>query len=131
MKAPTRRAFLAAWGALHTTRGVGTAAALWGFAAHAQPVAAARTIDITARYFSYTPDEVVLQAGERAVLSFTTLDYMHGLHIPDLGIRADLVPGRVVRIELPLLRAGSYEFLCDNFCGEGHEDMHGRITVLA
>jgi cytochrome c oxidase subunit 2 len=21
------------------------------------------------------------------------------------------------------------DFVCDNFCGEGHEDMHGRFVV--
>jgi cytochrome c oxidase subunit 2 len=41
----------------------------------------------------------------------------------------DLVPGRAVTLELPPLKPGRYAFLCDNFCGEDHEDMHGQLVV--
>ena len=53
------------------------------------------------------------------------------MNFPDFKIRADLMPGRVTRIELPALQAGTYEFLCDNFCGDGHEEMHGKLVVTA
>jgi len=26
-------------------------------------------------------------------------------------------------------KAGRFTFLCDNFCGDGHEDMNGVIVV--
>ena len=37
----------------------------------------------------------------------------------------------VTRIALPPMPAGTYDFLCDNFCGDGHESMHGRLVVSA
>ena len=58
-------------------------------------------------------------------------DFVHGMNIPDLKKRLDLVPGRVTRLELQPKTAGVIEFLCDNFCGEGHETMHGRFVVTA
>ena len=49
--------------------------------------------------------------------------------MPDLNIRADLPPGQVTTVHLIPKKAGIYTFLCDNFCGAEHEDMHGKIIV--
>jgi cytochrome c oxidase subunit 2 len=27
------------------------------------------------------------------------------------------------------MKAGTFDFLCDNFCGEGHEQMSGQFIV--
>ena len=29
------------------------------------------------------------------------------------------------------MKPGVYDFLCDNFCGDEHETMHGRMIVDA
>ncbi len=64
------------------------------------------------------------------LLLVQSLDFPHGFNVPDLKLRRDLVPGQVVRIELQApASAGTLDFLCDNFCGEGHETMHGRFVV--
>ncbi len=88
-----------------------------------------REIEVVARRFVFTPNEITLKAGERVVLVLSALDFIHGFNVPGLGIRADLVPGRITRIELQPSAAGRLDFLCDNFCGEGHEEMHGRIFI--
>ena len=107
---------------------------LWSQAVRAQggPMAQEpRTIEIVAQRFAYTPNEIRLQAGERVVLAVTSKDFEHGMSFPDLKLRIDLIPDRVVRLELPPLPAGTVPFLCDNFCGDDHEDMHGRLVVQA
>lgn len=88
-----------------------------------------RVIRIVAQRFSYTPSEIVLKAGEPVRLEFTSRDFVHGFKIPDLDIRADLPPGRVSIVRLTPQKAGVYDFLCDNFCGAGHEEMSGKIIV--
>ena len=88
-------------------------------------------VKIVAQKFKYTPNEIVLKKGQASVLEFTALDFVHGFHLPDLKIRSDLMPGRVTRIELKIDKEGTYEFLCDNFCGDGHEEMVGKIVVKA
>lgn len=90
-----------------------------------------REVDVTAQRFRFTPSDIRLRAGEPVVLAVRSLDFVHGLSIPDLGLRMDLVPGKVTRIDIPALPAGTVDFLCDNFCGDGHEDMHGRLVVEA
>jgi cytochrome c oxidase subunit 2 len=88
-----------------------------------------RVIKIVAQRFVYTPNEIVLKTGQPVRLEFTSLDFVHGFKIPDLNIRADLPPGRVTTVRLTPSKAGVYDFLCDNFCGSGHEEMSGKIIV--
>ena len=106
-----------------------SAASLGSVLAQTRP--APRTIEITARRFQFMPAEIPLTVGEPVVIAVTSLDFIHGMNLPDLGKRFDLVPGRVTRFELQPTQAGVIEFLCDNFCGDGHEEMHGRFVVSA
>ena len=88
-----------------------------------------RVIKIQAKKFVYTPNRIMIKTGEAVVLEFTALDFMHGFNIPDWKIRADLIPGQVTRVPLKPESAGEFDFLCDNFCGTGHEEMNGKIIV--
>jgi len=100
-------------------------------AAFAQAEGERRVIEMTARRFAYEPSEIALKAGERVVIAIRALDFMHGMNLPDLGMRLDLVPGSVTRLNLHPKVPGVIDFVCDNFCGDGHEEMHGRFVVSA
>ena len=91
----------------------------------------AQVVKIVAQRFHYTPGEFRVQAGRPVLLEFTALDFVHGFNMPDLKVRADLPPGAVTRVALPAAVAGTYDFVCDNFCGDHHEEMHGRMIVEA
>lgn len=104
--------------------GATTGAALT--AARAQ---APREIEITAQRFRFTPSTIPLKAGEPVVLLIRSLDFAHGFFVPDLHLRTDLMPGRVVRLALTPPAPGPLAFLCDNFCGDGHEGMDGLFDV--
>jgi cytochrome c oxidase subunit 2 len=94
----------------------------------AQP--AEQVIKITAKKFDYTPSHITLKKGVPVVLEFTTADVLMGFNVPDLGVRADIVPGKVTRVRIVPDKAGTFTFFCDIFCGSGHEDMTGTITVI-
>ena len=111
--------------------GAGAAIVRAGLAQVAQEAGAPRVIELTARRFVYEPNEIALKAGERVVVAIKSIDFTHGMNIPDLGKRLDLVPGRVTRLELHPQAPGVIDFVCDNFCGDGHEEMHGRFVVSA
>ena len=100
-------------------------------AARAESSPPPRVIKMVAQRFKFTPNEIEMKAGEVAVLSIESLDFVHGLTVPDWGIRADLLPGQITRVTLHPKTAGTIEFLCDNFCGDGHETMHGQFIVKA
>lgn len=90
-----------------------------------------QVIKMTARRFVYTPHDIEVKAGIPVVLEIMSIDFMHGFNIPDLKLRSDLPPGQVTRVRFTPPRPGVLHFLCDNFCGDGHEEMNGRIVVRA
>ncbi|SFC56595.1 cytochrome c oxidase subunit 2 [Cupriavidus sp. OV038] len=88
-----------------------------------------RVIPVRARRFVFLPDRIALKAGETVILALTAEDIMMGFGAPDFHVRADLPPGRTVQVTLTAGKPGTYRFLCDIFCGTGHEDMGGTIEV--
>jgi cytochrome c oxidase subunit 2 len=88
-----------------------------------------RVVRITSRKFTFDPGEVTLKAGEPVVLELTTEDVHMGFKAVDLGLRADILPGRVTRLRLTPEKAGSFPFFCDVFCGDDHELMSGTLIV--
>jgi cytochrome c oxidase subunit II len=95
------------------------------------PAQARRQIDMVAKRFSFTPTAIEIKVGEPIVLAIRSMDFVHGISIPELKIRSDLVPGRVTRIEFMASKPGKIDFVCDNFCGDEHEEMHGQFIVSA
>jgi cytochrome c oxidase subunit 2 len=111
---------------------VAAAAAVLGVGSIAAYVSAEPTeqiIKVSAKKFDYTPGEIRLKKGVPVVLEFTTEDVVMGFNAPDLGARADILPGKVSRVRVVPNKAGTFEFHCDIFCGSGHEDMSGTIVV--
>ncbi len=88
-----------------------------------------QVIKITAKKFEYSPNEIKVKKGVPVVLELTSLDRLHGFNCPDLGIRSDINPGQVAKVSFTPQKAGTFVFFCDIFCGEGHENMNGKITV--
>lgn len=88
-----------------------------------------QVIKITAKKFEYTPSQIKLKKGVPVVLELTSADRLHGFNCPELGVRADIVPGQTTRLRVTPSRTGTFEFRCDIFCGEGHEDMTGAFVV--
>ena len=86
-------------------------------------------IHITARKFEYSLGALSLKKGVPVVIELTALDRVHGFNLPEFGVRADAVPGKVTRIRFTPTKTGEFVFFCDVFCGDGHEEMSGVLTV--
>ena len=89
-----------------------------------------KVIKITAKKFNYTPGTVTLKKGVPVILEFRTQDVLMGFNLPDFNARADIVPGKTTRLRLVPDKTGTFVFLCDVFCGTGHEEMNGKLTVV-
>lgn len=88
-----------------------------------------RVVRITASRFEYNPPRIELKKGEPVTLELISLDRVHGFNIPDLGLRVDVLPEQSVRVKFTPDKAGTYTFLCDIFCGDGHGEMSGTLVV--
>jgi len=89
-----------------------------------------RVIRIVAKKFVFVPAEIRVKQGETVTLQFTAPEVPMGFNLADFKLRTDILPGQVASLELTPDKAGSFTFLCDVFCGSGHEDMNGTLIVF-
>ena len=114
---------------LHAGAAVGLLAVVGRIAVQAQPKP--RIIRITARKFTYEPAELTLKLNEAVVFQLTTQDVVMGFSVPDFATRATIIPGQMTEVPMTPTKIGEFTFLCDVFCGSGHEDMEGTLRVVA
>jgi cytochrome c oxidase subunit 2 len=114
-----RRALLAA--ALSST--------LAGVAAFAFAAPGERVIRVVAKKWDFAPATIQARQGETLVLQLTAPEVPMGFNLPDFNVRADIVPGKVATVKFTPDKAGTFTFLCDVFCGDGHETMTGQLVV--
>lgn len=88
-----------------------------------------RIVHLTAKRFVFTPNEIRLAKGQPVVIEAVTQDVFMGLNLPDFNVRADLVPGKKAQLAFTPEKEGTFTFVCDVFCGDGHEAMSGIVRV--
>jgi cytochrome c oxidase subunit 2 len=94
------------------------------------PRADPQVIRISASTFEFKPSEVTVKKGMPVVLELISQDRHHGFRLSEFHVRADLKPGAVETVRLLPDKTGKFIFHCDVFCGGGHEEMSGTLTVI-
>jgi cytochrome c oxidase subunit 2 len=90
---------------------------------------AARTIDIHAKRFSFTPAEITVKKGEAVKLVITSDDVTHSLDIPDLKVNATAEKDHPAEVTITPEKVGDFQGKCGRFCGSGHGDMKFVVHV--
>ncbi len=90
----------------------------------------AKVIRITAKRFDYSPAHLTVKKGVPVILELKSRDVLMGFNLPDFNLRADIMPDKMTRVRFVPDKTGKFVFLCDIFCGSGHEQMQGTITVV-
>jgi cytochrome c oxidase subunit II len=102
--------------------------------ARQDPVTASapREIEVVAKKFTFEPAKVEVTEGERIRLMVRSADGVHGIEIKKLDINK-MVPGdgTPVQIDFVAPGPGTYEVMCSEYCGDGHETMTGMLVVQA
>jgi heme/copper-type cytochrome/quinol oxidase subunit 2 len=105
-----------------------------------------QVVEVTAKKYDYSPDEIRVKKGTRVQLKIRATDRTHGFKIRlypegspekgEPGLRmADnqnnfkLEENQERTIEFVAERPGTYIFRCSVFCGMGHRGMSGKIIV--
>ncbi len=88
-----------------------------------------RVIEIVAKRFQFTPDQVTLKKDEPVILRLHSEDVIHGFLMKKLGIDAIIEPGKTVDVPLTPHEAGRFITICDHFCGAGHGNMKMTLVV--
>lgn len=121
-------------------------AVTWG--QDSAPTTQVHVIEVVAKTFEFSPNEIHVRAGERVQIKLRTADRAHGLKLnlyPE-GASEDGPPGLVFEhpqdeakvdkhhervIAFVAMRPGTYDFKCSVQCsmGHGHDRMTGKLIV--
>ncbi len=116
---------------------VGTALLLGSIvvAARQDPATASapREIEVVAKRFAFEPAHIEVTEGERIRLLVRSADGVHGFEIKKLQGQQGRcrVAAKPVVIDFVAAAPGTYEILCSEECGDGHETMKGTLVVQA
>jgi cytochrome c oxidase subunit II len=78
--------------------------------------------------FSY--HRLVVPINTTVTLDITSQDVAHSWWIPELGGKADAIPGHVNETWFKVSEPGVYEGQCAELCGANHADMRAEVLAL-
>lgn len=77
-----------------------------------------------------TQNELVIPVHTNVRLQMTSVDVVHSLFIPKLGVKQDTFPGQTTVIRTHIYESGQYRLFCTEFCGSGHSRMQANVRVV-
>lgn len=84
---------------------------------------------ILSRAWSFQPNEVRVPVGSSVTFYVTSIDVLHGFKIERTNINVMVIPGQVSKLTATFTEPGTYNFICNEYCGVGHHTMYGRLIV--
>jgi cytochrome c oxidase subunit 2 len=89
-----------------------------------------RRVDVTAKRFTYDPDEITLKKGQPVVLVITSADVTHGLRFKELNLNTKIDKGKPAELSFTPDKVGDFVGHCSVFCGSGHGGMTLTLHVV-
>ncbi|WP_299334334.1 cytochrome c oxidase subunit II [Haloplanus sp.] len=80
---------------------------------------------------SSTSPTVVIPKGQDVYFNVTSSDVLHAVHVPELGLKQDAMPGQSNVIKTVALEEGTYQGYCAEFCGVAHSQMYFEVQVVS
>lgn len=88
-----------------------------------------REIAMTAKQWEFIPSNIIVNKGDKVRLIITNTDVAHGFSLSQFNVSQRLEAGKTTTIEFTADTSGTFTYFCSVFCGLGHSDMKGTITV--
>ena len=73
---------------------------------------------------------IVVPEGQDLYLTVTSEDVIHAVHVPELGLKQDAVPGEENTIKTTAQETGVYQGYCAEYCGVAHSKMYFNVVVV-
>jgi cytochrome c oxidase subunit II len=77
----------------------------------------------------FYPDKMTVPAGASVEFHVVSGDVQHGFEIPQNNVNVMVVPGQISKVTHTFDKAGKYPYICTEYCGVGHQNMYGTLTV--
>ncbi len=88
-----------------------------------------RVITIEASKFSYKPEIIEVNKGDRVTIRLISTDVHHGLYIDGYELETNTKPGEEGRITFVANKTGKFAMRCSVTCGPFHPYMIGYLKV--
>lgn len=79
--------------------------------------------------FAFSPEVIEVNEGDKVILYVTSTDVAHGIAIPEFNVNQDLPVGEEKKIQFLADKKGTFNFLCNAYCGSSHREMTGSLIV--
>lgn len=87
-------------------------------------------VTTVARAFVFQPADVTVPVDAEIEFILAAADVIHGYQIENTNVNVELIPSQVARLTYTFDDPGVYRITCNEYCGIGHHNMLGTITVL-
>ncbi len=77
-----------------------------------------------------TINELTVPIDAPVKLLMSSEDVIHSFFVPSFRIKMDLLPNRYTVTWFEATMLGDFDLMCAEYCGNGHSEMLGKITVL-
>ena len=77
----------------------------------------------------YAVNDLHLPSGAPVMINLRSADVQHAFVLPELRVKQDAVPGRVIPVWFQAEESNTYTLLCAELCGWGHYKMKARFVA--
>ena len=89
--------------------------------------------DVKAQQFAFVVPQTPLRAGVPVEFHLTSADVNHGFAVfnekNEFVFQAQVMPGKTQDYVYTFKKPGRYHVVCFEYCGVGHDEMTGQLTV--
>lgn len=89
------------------------------------------TVTMVAARYGFFPPVIDVPVDTPVKFRIASADVLHGVHVPFTNAASMIVPGYVSEFTTTFPKTGKYSFLCNEYCGLGHDSMWSRLNVVA
>ncbi|MDX1346354.1 MAG: hypothetical protein R3179_10675 [Sedimenticolaceae bacterium] len=89
------------------------------------------TVTMVAARYGFFPPVIDVPVDTPVKFRIASADVLHGVHVPYTNAATMIVPGYVSEFTTTFPKTGKYSFLCNEYCGLGHDSMWSRLNVVA
>lgn len=84
---------------------------------------------IVAKKFSFEPNQIVVEHGQKVILRVVSKDVIHGFSLPEYSIEEELLPNEPKEIVFIADRKGNFPFVTNVVSGKDYASMVGNLIV--
>lgn len=89
----------------------------------------AYTVHMLAHMWAWTPSPLHVPQGATVTFYVTSADVLHGFQVQGTTLNLTAVPGIIGSVTYTFTHPRTYNIICNEYCGIGHQSMIGRIIV--